>query len=76
MASDALHRKWMEQWQSAASALEDERRRRLASMTDAQARAATAALLDMASRVPLPPDRLSYSGLVEQQAIFHRSRRP
>lgn len=61
----------MRQWRQAAGALRDERRRRLAALTDDQARAATAALLDLAARVPIPPERRSSSGLVEQQAILH-----
>jgi hypothetical protein len=76
VATDAQQREWMDQWRGAASALRDERRRRLAAMTDEQARGATATLLDMASRVPVPAARLSYSGLVEQQAILHRRHLP
>jgi hypothetical protein len=75
MGPKAQHREWMRQWRSAARALRDERRRRLANMTDDEARAATAARLDLAARVPVPPQRLSTSGLVEQQAIL-RGRRP
>jgi hypothetical protein len=39
---------------------------------DADARLATDALIEAALAVPLPPKRRSSSGLVEQQALFHR----
>ena len=63
---------WMEQWRAAGSALEEVRKRELGDLTDEQALAATDELLSIASSMPLPPDRLGTSGLVAQQALFHR----
>lgn len=74
MTSDARHVEWMRQWRTAAAALADERARRLARLTDEEARAAVHALLDMARALPLPQERVRWSGLVEQQAILHRRR--
>ncbi len=37
-----------------------------------RALAAADALLSLVSLVPLPPDRVSFSGLVQQQALLHR----
>lgn len=71
----ASQRVWMEQWRSAARALEDQRKEELRTMSDAEALAASDALLSLALIVPLNPDRLGDSGLVRQQEIFH-GRRP
>jgi hypothetical protein len=64
----------MEQWRRAGPALEEQRVRELREMTDKQARAATVDLLDLGARVPLPPERWQWSGLVVQQQIFHKRR--
>ncbi len=75
MAMDAAaQRVWMEQWRSAATALETQRKQELLAMSDAAALAAIDALLSLALLVPLNPDRLVDSGLVRQQALFHRRR--
>lgn len=63
---------WMQQWRAAGPALEEVRERELRDLTDDQALAATEELLSMASSMPLPPDRIGTSGLVAQQALFHR----
>jgi hypothetical protein len=65
-------RAWMEQWRTAAAALEDQRRHELRSLSDAAALAASDAVLAVAAVVPIDPDRLTASGLVRQQALFHR----
>jgi hypothetical protein len=52
--------------------LEDLRWRELAALSDEAARAVSDALIDLALQVPLPAERRSTSGLVEQQALFHR----
>jgi hypothetical protein len=43
-------------------------------MTDEQAMAATAALLEIAMATPLRPGRETWSGLVRQQELLHRGR--
>jgi hypothetical protein len=62
---------WMAQWRSAGPALAEQRARELRGLTDERARAATAALLDLAAAVPIPAARWGWSGLVVQQALFH-----
>lgn len=58
----------------AERALSDQRGRELAEMTDEEALAAADALLEVAALAPFGSGRISYSGLVEQQALFHRRR--
>jgi hypothetical protein len=64
----------MAQWRQAAVALAGERARELASMTDAEALAAAERVLELAGAAPLSLDRVRSSGLVYQQALFHRRR--
>jgi len=66
---------WMTQWRRAAVALEEQRKRELRALSDREALAASDALLALAVVLPLPPRRLTDSGLVRQQALFHRCRR-
>jgi hypothetical protein len=68
-------REWLRQWSRATTALADQRGRELAAMSDEDALAAADAVLDLAALAPLNPDRVSSSGLVEQQALFHRRSR-
>ena len=68
----AAQRAWIEQWRRAAIALEDQRRRELRAMSDAEALAASDALLSLAVVVAIRQDRLTDSGLVRQQAMLHR----
>jgi hypothetical protein len=67
-----MAREYVKQWAETGRLLEDLRWRELAGLDPQRARAATDALIDAALRVPLPPDRRHWSGLVEQQALFHR----
>lgn len=62
----------MVQWRSAAVALTEQRERELRDLTDADALAASDALLALAGAVFLDPARLTGSGLVRQQELFHR----
>lgn len=64
----------MEQWRAAGPALAGVRRRELARLSDEAALAATHALLDLAARLPLDPQRVTTSGLVAQQQLLHRRR--
>ena len=76
MSRDTFARAWMAQWRGAAVALAEQRIRELRALTDEDARAATLALLDLGASLPIPPDREKTSGLVIQQALFHRKRAP
>jgi hypothetical protein len=63
-------RAWAAQWREAATALADQRARELAAMTDEQALAAAEAVLELAARAPVPPERQMWSGLVRQQELL------
>jgi hypothetical protein len=52
--------------------LEEQRWRELARLSESDALAAADALIAAAVLVPLPESRRTWSGLVEQQALFHR----
>lgn len=69
-----LERRWVKQWIETGKLLDEIRRRELREMTEAQACAASEAVLDLAGNFPLPARRLGWSGLIEQQALFHRRR--
>jgi hypothetical protein len=64
----------MAQWRGAAVALAEQRARELRALTEEDARAAIVALLDLGASLPLSPERERTSGLVIQQALFHRKR--
>jgi len=68
----AAQKRWVEQWKRAAVALAEQRRRELSELTEEQALAASEALLSIAPLARLHPSRRTTSGLVEQQALFHR----
>ncbi len=65
---------WLEQWRDAGPALEGVWRKELRELSEERALAATEELLSLASSLPLPPERLMWSGLVDQQALLHRPR--
>lgn len=66
--------RWLEQWTSAGPALAELRRQRLRALTESQALAASEAVLSLATLGPVSPRRRTHSGLVTQQALFHRHR--
>jgi len=68
----ATQREWMRQWNEAGPALAANRRKELMHLSDERALAASEALLSLVTTVTLNPGRLCWSGLVEQQALFHR----
>lgn len=43
-------------------------------MTEDEARQASENVLSLAGNFPLPARRVTWSGLIEQQALFHRRR--
>ena len=75
MLSDDLQRQWAATWRLAGPALARVRAVELRSMTPAQALEAADALLSLATP-PRDFPRWRSSGLVEQQRLFERLRRP
>jgi hypothetical protein len=72
--SRAEQERWMIQWKRAARALADQKKRELSEMTAEKALLASEALLALAPLSTFPPSRVTTSGLVQQQALFHRRR--
>jgi len=68
----ATQREWLRQWRDAGPALAAQRREELSHLSDERALAASEALLSLVTTVALSPGRRRRSGLVEQQALFHR----
>jgi hypothetical protein len=75
-ADHAAQREWLRQWKDAGTALAANRREELARLTEERALAASEALLSLVTTVALSPRRLHWSGLVEQQALFHPTPTP
>jgi protein-disulfide isomerase-like protein with CxxC motif len=72
MTLDAANqREWLRQWQVAGPALAAQHRQELMLLSDERALAASEALLALVTTVPLSPSRQNWSGLVEQQSLFH-----
>lgn len=67
-----LEREWAAQWRRAAGALARVRADELASLSAADALAAADTLLAIGAGVPLPAERLAWSGLVAFQQYLHR----
>ncbi len=63
-------KEWVETWRQ----VEELRWQELAALDEQRAFEASDALIELALLHPLPADRLSWSGLVEQQDLFHRRR--
>lgn len=74
MPTPEEEQRWMAQWRSAERELAELRRHALRQMTDEEARRTSETVLSLANTIPVPPTRLTGSGLVAQQAIFHRKR--
>jgi hypothetical protein len=72
----ADQREWLRQWTEAGPALAAQRRKELQHLSDERALAASEALLSLVTTVTLSPWRRRWSGLVEQQALFHRRLSP
>ncbi len=75
-AEMAIQREWLRQWNDAGPALAANRREELLHLSDERALAASEALLSLVTTVTLSPRRRRWSGLVEQQALFHRRLSP
>ena len=76
MSRETFDRAWMAQWRAAAVALAEQRVRELRALTEEDARAAIVALLDLGASLPVSSEREKTSGLVTQQALFHRKHPP
>jgi hypothetical protein len=76
VSREGFDKAWMAQWRGAAVALAEQRIRELRALTDEDARAAIATLLDLGASLPISPERERTSGLVIQQALFHRKHPP
>ncbi len=63
----AREREWMAQWRRAGAALERVRADDLAHLEGTAALAAADTLLAMGANLPLPADRVTWSGLIEFQ---------
>ena len=70
-----LERAYVKQWAETGRLLEEIRWHELAALDSEAALRASDALIEAALRVPLPPRRREWSGLVEQQAILHHRTR-
>ena len=70
--STEAERLWVKQWETAGPALAEQRKIELRNLTEEEALAAAEALLSLVTMVTLATRRRGYSGLVEQQALFHR----
>jgi len=65
-------KQWLEQWKNAGVELAAERKKALRRMSHERVLAASDALLALADPSKLSPARRQTSGLVQQQALFHR----
>ena len=72
----ATQQEWLRQWNDAGPALAANRREELSHLSEECGLAASEALLSLVTTVSLSPRRLNSSGLVEQQALFHRRPSP
>ena len=64
----------MAQWRRAAEALARVRHDELARLSAVDALAASDTLLAIGATVPLPPERVAWSGLIDLQRHLHRRR--
>jgi uncharacterized protein YcbX len=69
-------KRWMAQWREAEVALLEVKREELRALSDEEALAVCDILLAEADEFYIPPRAKTSSGLVEQQRIFMRARRP
>ena len=66
--------RWLRQWRSAATELDEQRAAELRQLTPADAWAAIEAVLTFPVSAPLPEKRRKHSGLVEMQRHFEKLR--
>lgn len=68
-------RAWLAQITAGHAAVAEVEARELAALDDATALAQSDALLAIGAASPIPAERVTWSGLVEQQRLFARARR-
>jgi hypothetical protein len=73
MTHDAA-RAYVRNWAETGRLLEEQKWRELSALDGARALDASDALIAAALLVPVPASRRMWSGLVEQQDLFHRRR--
>jgi len=67
-------RAYVKGWAETGRLLEELRWRELAALDAREALASADTLIEAAMLVPLPLERRRWSGLADQQALFHRSK--
>jgi hypothetical protein len=73
-APEQLEREWMAQWRRASGALARVRAEELSHLAEADALAATDALLAIGATMPLSVERRTWSGLIAFQRYIHGRR--
>ena len=68
-------RSYVKRWAETGRLLEKIRWRELRALDDAAALKASSDLINAALQVPLPQRRRQWSGLIDQQDLFHSPRR-
>jgi len=76
MPTESQQRAWMAQWREARQALRAQRDDEVRALSNERALAAAEALLSLGPLAALPESRRTSSGLVRQQALFHRQPAP
>jgi hypothetical protein len=71
MTRDA-ERAYVKRWAETGRLLEEIRWRELRTLDDARALNASSDLINAALLVPMPQHRRQWSGLIDQQDLFHR----
>ena len=74
MTRDA-ERAYVKRWVETGRLLEEIRWRELRALDDVRALKASSDLINAALLVPLPPRKRQWSGLIDQQDLFHSRRR-
>ena len=74
VATHAQQAAYIKQWAETGRLLEEQRWTELARLDPEEGIKASDALIEAALAVPVPRTRHAWSGLVEQQAAFHRRR--
>lgn len=72
--TDTQQLEWLRQWRRAAVALEQVHAEELAQLCAADALAASETLLALGASTPLPPSRVTWSGLIDFQRHLHHKR--
>lgn len=71
---ESSERRWAAQWRAAGPALARVREEELARLSEADALAAAHTLLAVAAGIPVPRERLVWSGLIKLQRQLRRAR--